>query len=340
MSSNHLWSSTLLSVLVFALIILGLLSLASSESVITLTQTTMVTLPPTTLTTTVELAGGTQTLTLVVPGYKIIQYYEEPDVICIVTFRMIERVPPQTVTVGGTAISIPGTTISTVMSESVWTISTEYLRPGWTTTYTGYGGEIPVKIVIGEMTMTVTMPAYGEFREACGSAKIRNIVSFILDKVPATFIYAYEGTTISIPEYVYTIPGMTLEAEPFTTTYTSTMKGTTYTTTMTTPGVTMISTVVLPSTRYVSTIIKPGGTTVSYIYSTVTVAETTTPTRTETTTPPAVTTTPTTATQTQVLTTTTQPQPQAPFDYTLLIGIAAVIVIVGAAAVLLMRRKR
>ncbi|MEM3905462.1 MAG: hypothetical protein QXZ17_01120 [Nitrososphaerota archaeon] len=337
-------SSFLLSIIIFALIIIGLVYVAGSQSVVTLTSTTTITLPPTTMTTTVEMPGGVQTVTVVMPGFKIIQYYEEPDVVCVVIFRMIKMEEPQVVTFGGTTVTIPGTTFSTVISESAWAISTVETRPGYTTTYTGYGGEIPVKMVVGDMTMTFTMPAYGEFREACRGVTVKNILSFILDKAPATFLYAFPGTTISIPEYVYTMPVMPMEAEPITTTYTTTKMGTTYLTTTSMPGTTLISTFSMPGTTYVSTIVKPGGTMISFIYYTTTIPGTTstpatTVTRTET---PTGTTTPTTRTTTTPVTTqTTTPTAQPTADWTLylVLGLVVVVVIAGV-AVLALRRKR
>jgi hypothetical protein len=268
------------------------------------------------------MAGGTQAVTIVMPGYRVVMYYEEPDVLCVVTFRLIKTVPPQTVTYGGSVVSVPGTTISTVMTQSVMTFSSIETKPGYTTTYTGYGGEMPVEMVFGEMTMTVNMPVYGEFREACGGATIKDVMSIILDSVPATFFYAFEGITMSIPQQIVTMPGMTQEMEPFTTTYTSTIKGTTYYSTMTNPATTVITTMEMPGTTYVSTVVKPGGTTISLIYSTTTVTEAATPpptttTRTTTTSPvsPAATTPVTPITTTTAQQTTPTGPPAA--DYTL-----------------------
>lgn len=334
--------SFLLSVIIFGLIVLGLAHVVGSQSVVTLTSTTTITLPPTTIVTTVKMAGGTQAMTLIMPGYRVVMYYEEPDVVCTVVFRMIEVTEPRVVTVGGTTVSMPGATISTVLSESVYAYSTVYTRPGYTTTYTGYGGEIPVKIVVGEMTMTATMPAYGEFREACGGATIKNIMSIILDKAPATFFLAQPGTTITIPQYVFTVPVMPMEVEPFTTTYTTTQRGTTYTMTTSMPGTTMISTLSMPGTTYVSTIVKPGGTSVSLVYYTTTLSEpTSTPatsvTRTET---PTAVTTPTTPTTT-VITTETTPAGQPTTDWTLILVLGlVVVVIIAGVAVIALRRKR
>jgi hypothetical protein len=65
---------------------------------------------------------------------------------------------------------------------------------------------MPVEMVFGEMTMTVNMPVYGEFREACGGATIKDVMSIILDSVPATFLYAFEGMTMSIPQQIVTMP--------------------------------------------------------------------------------------------------------------------------------------
>jgi len=331
---------TLLSLLVFSLVVLGLVVVAMSESVVTVTSTTTVTLPPTTILTTVEMPGGTQALTVIMPGYRIVMYYEKPDVLCIITFRAIETMPPQTVTYGGTVISVPGTTISTVVSQSVLTFSTVEISPGYTTTYTGFAGEKPVEMVFGGMTITMTLPLYGEIREACGEAAVKNVMSIIFDSVPATFMYAFEGMTTSIPQQVVTIPGMTMEMEPFTTTYTTTRKGTTYYTTETNPGSTVITTMEGPGTTFVSTIVKPGGTVISLIYSTYTVPET--PTSPATTVTRSLTTGPVTATPTTTTTAqTTTPTGQPAADYTLYIILAVIIVIaIAGVALVTMRKKR
>ncbi len=330
-------------VLIFSLIIVGLTAGVFSQNVITRTRTSTVleTMGGTTITTTILVEGGERTITMVIPGYVLIDVRLESGRTCVVVFRALREIPEQTVTIEGGTFEFPGTTLSTVIREQTVVFSTAYTDSGWTTTYTGAGPGYATTI-LGYAT---TFPALGELRETCGENIISLLNTVIFETAPATFYLAFPGYTVTISAATYTIPGITMEIEPFTTTYTSTIEGVSETLTTTFRGSTTLQTVTLQPSTYVSTMVKEGST----VTRLVTVVETVT--LEETTTPPATTTTPTTtATQTQTtqtatttpqVTTRTETQPQpAQFDVAIIAIVLVVLAVVAGAVVYILKRKR
>ncbi len=311
-----------------------------SQSVVTRTRTSTVLeiTGGTTILTTIVVEGGEKTITMVIPGYVIIEVFSESGRTCVVVFRVLTEIPERTLTIGGGTFEIPGATISTVIRERTIIFSTAYTDPGWITTYTGLGPGYTTTMRVGQMEFTVTYPLWGELRETCGENIVSALNTVIFETAPATFYLAFPGYTTTIPAMTYTVPRITLDIEPFTTTYTSVIEGVTETRTTTFRGSTVIETITLPASTYVSTIVKEGSTVTKLVtlVETVTLEEaTTTPTTTITqtqTTQPATTTPQATRTETQA-------QP-APFDVVTISLVAAVLVVVAGVVVYILKRKR
>ncbi len=247
-------------------------------------------------------------------------------------FKAFREIPETVISFPGTTISVPGGTFSTVVNQATYVTSLIETHAGWTMTYTGLGPGLRTTISIGPLVTTMEIPAYGELREVCGPEIIRQIMTIILERAPATVLIAFPGLTMTLPGATYTMPGMTLEIEEFTTTYTSVLAGATYTTTYTVTGMTIQSTVQMPPTSYVTTVISPGGVSTVYVIYTTTLAEETTPTTTTaptTTAPPPVTTP-----------TTTEAGAAQPIDPLVLAVIGVAIAVVVVAVVFALRRGR
>ncbi len=320
--------------LVSFLLILGMAGGALSQRAETRTSTLVTTLPATTVVSTVVLEGGVATVTLQIPGFVVIEYFDESGRSCTVVFRAKRELPETTVAFQGTTASFPGATFSTVINQATFVTSEVEESPGWTTTYRGAGPEVVVTMTFGPYVTTLKMSVFGELREACGPATIRRIMTIILERAPATVMMAFPGLTMTFPGFTYTLPGMTLEIEEFTTTYTSYISGETYTTTYTHTGSTGVMTMEQPATSYVTTIISPGRVLTTYvIYTTTITDETTPPTATETVTPTRTETTPTAPPPAQA-------EAPPPIDPLILAIVGAVIIVVVATAVYALRRRR
>ncbi len=338
------------ALLVLLVIIMGLAGPAISQRIETRTSTVVTTLPPETITTTIVAEGGVVTATIQFPSFMVIQYVDESGRTCTVVFKAFREIPETVISFPGTTISVPGGTFSTVVNQATYVTSLIETHAGWTMTYTGLGPGLRTTISIGPLVTTMEIPAYGELREVCGPEIIRQIMTIILERAPATVLIAFPGLTMTLPGATYTMPGMTLEIEEFTTTYTSVLAGATYTTTYTVTGMTIQSTVQMPPTSYVTTVISPGGVSTVYVVYTTTLAEETTPTTTGTTKPieattPTTTTAPTTTAPPPVTTPTTteagaaQPAAQ-PIDPLVLAVIGVAIAVVVVAVVFALRRGR
>ncbi|MEM3096099.1 MAG: hypothetical protein QXV62_03775 [Nitrososphaerota archaeon] len=231
------------------LIVLGFAGLVYSQSVITTTTTRLVTVQPTTYITETTISGTTIVATLQIPSYTLLMEVRSPDQTCTVTFTA--QTPPAAITIPGTTIAVPGTTISTVFTvQSIETTMTE-VEGGTTVTTTGF--EMLPIVTEG---LTLTMPVYGVGSEFCDQITVTNIVTYMVDSVPATIIIAFEGisttfggTTISMefPELDLTTTMLrtnTGVTERFTTRF----PGTFYTTTQTIQPTTIRETVVRSGT--------------------------------------------------------------------------------------------
>ncbi len=327
------------------MIMVGLAGPAISQRIETRTSTVVTTLPPETITTTIVAEGGVVTATIQFPSFVVIQYVDESGRTCTVVFKAFREIPETVISFPGTTISVPGGTFSTVVNQATYVTSLIETHAGWTTTYTGLGPGLRTTISIGPLVTTMEIPAYGELREVCGPEIIRQIMTIVLERAPATVLIAFPGLTMTLPGATYTMPGMTFEIEEFTTTYTSVLEGTTYTTTYTVTGTTILSTVQMPPTSYVTTVISPGGVSTVYVVYTTTLAEETTPTTTGTTKPieatTATTTTPTTTAPPPVTTpTTTKAGAAQPIDPLVLAVIVVAIAVVVVAVVFALRGRR
>jgi hypothetical protein len=345
--SKALRPSFLRALLVLLVIMVGLAGPAISQRIETRTSTVVTTLPPKTITTTIVSEGVVVTATIQFPDFVVIQYVDESGRTCTVVFRAFRESPETVISFQGTTISVPGGTFSTVINQATYVTSLVETSAGWTTTYTGLGPGVRTTISIGQLVTTMEIPAYGELREVCGPETIRQIMTIILERAPATLLIAFPGLTMTIPGVTYTVPGMTLGIEEFTTTYTSVLEGATYTTTYTVTGTTMQSTVQMPSTSYVTTVISPGGVATVYVVYTTTLAEETTPTTTETTrlteatTTPATTAAPTTTAPPPVTRAiTTEVGAAQPIDPLVLAVVGVAIAVVVVAVFFALRRGR
>ena len=311
--------------LVFFLVLLGLAGYAYSQNVITTTTTRVVTVPGTTFVTETVISGTTVLATVQIPGFLLIIEDRVPDQVCTVYFTATQ--PPSVIIIPGA--TIPGTTFSTVVSQKTYAVTNVYAEGGATSTRTGVEN---VQVVF--MGFTTRLPLYGIVREFCERITVTGVYTVIVDTVPATLRFAFEG---------YSFPGTTLSLTMqlpseflVTTMFTKTKTGTTERFTTSYPGTyTTVREVVSPTTIR-QTVTSPGTTYVETYTTVITLAQTTTTPTTPTT--PA-TTTPTTATPTQTIATkTTTPQPAAGFPIDLLLPAVAIAVVVVVVVIALRLR--
>lgn len=312
----------------------GVIATGIAQQIVTTTTTTVVTIPGKTYVTTIQ--GGESTITMIVPEYTMIIVEKYPDQTCRLVVKPIQA--EGAMTIPGTTITVPGTTMQTTITDPTIKHSTVYQEDGVTTT-TGFTYLKFVTTAAGQ-TFSVQMPIYAEIINECQTIQITEEVTIIIGSVPATFYYEYpemtysfEGTTITIEE---------MEEIPLTTiTTTDTRSGTTYTETTVFPGTTIATVVSLPSG--VTTISEPERIVTSTITYVTTIEGTPVTTPTQPTTPTTITTTGTTVltTPTPTKTETTPPIiPSAGLPIEIIIGIIAVAaVIVVVVAVLVFRRS-
>ncbi|MEM1942481.1 MAG: hypothetical protein QXO30_01280 [Candidatus Caldarchaeum sp.] len=298
---------------IIALVLIGVIGYVHGQTTITTTTTRVITVQPTTYTTETTISGTTIIATVQVPGYVLVIEVRQPDQVCTYTFTA--QAPPSVITIPGTTISIPGITFTTVFTQQSYATTVTRVQGGSTATRTGIEN---MPVVVGGFTMT--MPVYGQIREICSIITITDILSYVLQTVPATVVVAVGGFSTTFTGTTFTLTGV-YPTITLTTTGVSTVKGTTERRSITFPGTFFTTTEVVSPTTLKKTEVVPGTTRTETITTVITLQQTTSP---ATTTP-----TPTTGVATQPQTTfqtITQPAQAPALD--ILIPIAAVIVVV------------
>lgn len=330
-------------ILFFLILFLGFLATGIAQQVITTTTTTVLTIPGTTYVTT--LLGGENTVTIIMPKYTMIVVEKHPDQACTIVLKPLKT--EGVIIIPATTVTIPGTTVQTVFAEPTMKYSTTYEEDGTTTT-TGYTYIEFVTTIAGQ-TFSMPLPLYAEIIERCQTIQIIQEATIIMASVPATFYYAYQGTTYTFEGTTITVKDM-IEEIPITTITTTTITpGTTHTETTVFPGTTIVTAISLPTT--ISTVTEPQKIITSTITYVTTIVKSTPKTTPTTPTPTTITqTTPTTVTTTTIPTSPTTPtktettRPGIEFaglPLDILVGIiAAIAIIIIVVAVLLFREKR
>jgi hypothetical protein len=314
------------SFLVLVIVLLGFAGYAYSQNVITTTTTRVVTVQPTTLTTEVTVSGTTGTVTLEIPGFLLIMETREPGRQCTVYFTAQQ--PPSVWVRPGTTVA--GTTFSTVINQQTFATTATAVEGGTTVTTTGME---TVQVVT--QGITLPMPIWGVGREFCERVTVTDIITYIVQTVPATVRVAFEGFTFAGTTVSLELPDLGITT---TLTLTKTITGTTERFTTSFPGTSYTTVQVVQPTTYRETVTRPGTTYIETYTTVITLTET--PTRT---TPTATTTAQTTPTQTTAVATPTPTQtaatPPAGLPLDLLVpAIALAVIIVVAVFALRLRR--
>jgi hypothetical protein len=314
------------SFLVLVIVLLGFAGYAYSQNVITTTTTRVVTVQPTTVTTEVTVSGTTGTVTLEIPGFLLIMETREPGRQCTVYFTAQQ--PPSVWVIPGTTFA--GTTFSTVINQQTFATTATAVEGGTTVTTTGME---TVQIVTQGITMP--MPIWGVGREFCERVTVTDIITYIVQTVPATVRVAFEGFTFAGTTMSLELPDLGITT---TLTLTKTITGTTERFTTSFPGTSYTTVQVVQPTTYRETVTRPGTTYIETYTTVITLTET--PTRT---TPTATTTAQTTPTQTTAVATPTPTQtaatPPAGLPLDLLVpAIALAVIIVVTVFALRLRR--
>jgi hypothetical protein len=176
---------------------------------------------------------------------------------------------PGVIAFPGTTVTVPGATATLVLSAPTEITTTKPLSTAFTTT--GYTAlNITRTITIGTFVTAVTMPTfvYGLIEEACNLAYEISRSRIEPERLPATVVLAFEGTTFTFPGFTFTMPTEFMTRDPalenLRTTVIVTKGGETNTATVyigpTTivlntrvEGSTVTTTVVMPGTTYVRT---------------------------------------------------------------------------------------
>jgi hypothetical protein len=311
---------------VLVTVLLGFAGYAYSQNVITTTTTRVVTVQPTTVTTEVTVSGTTGTVTLEIPGFLLIMETREPGRQCTVYFTAQQ--PPSVWVIPGTTFA--GTTFSTVINQQTFATTATAVEGGTTVTTTGME-----TVQIATQGITMPMPIWGVGREFCERVTVTDIITYIVQTVPATVRVAFEGFTFAGTTMSLELPDLGITT---TLTLTKTITGTTERFTTSFPGTSYTTVQVVQPTTYRETVTRPGTTYIETYTTVITLTET--PTRT---TPTAATTAQTTPTQTTAVATPTPTQtaatPPASLPLDLLVpAIALAVIIVVAVFALRLRR--
>jgi hypothetical protein len=314
------------SFLVLVIVLLGFSGYAYSQNVITTTTTRVVTVQPTTVTTEVTVSGTTGTVTLEIPGFLLIMETREPGRQCTVYFTAQQ--PPSVWVIPGTTVA--GTTFSTVINQQTFATTATAVEGGTTVTTTGME-----TVQIATQGITLPMPIWGVGREFCERVTVTDIITYIVQTVPATVRVAFEGFTFAGTTVSLELPDLGITT---TLTLTKTITGTTERSTTSFPGTSYTTVQVVQPTTYRETVTRPGTTYIETYTTVITLTET--PTRTP---PTATATAQTTPTQTTAVATPTPTQtaatPPAGLPPDLLVpAIALAVIIVVAVFALRLRR--
>jgi hypothetical protein len=264
----------------------------------------------------------TQGITMPMPIWGV----REPGRQCTVYFTAQQ--PPSVWVIPGTTFA--GTTFSTVINQQTFATTATAVEGGTTVTTTGME---TVQVVTQGITMP--MPIWGVGREFCERVTVTDIITYIVQTVPATVRVAFEGFTFAGTTVSLELPDLGITT---TLTLTKTITGTTERFTTSFPGTSYTTVQVVQPTTYRETVTRPGTTYIETYTTVITLTET--PTRT---TPTATTTAQTTPTQTTAVATPTPTQtaatPPAGLPLDLLVpAIALAVIIVVAVFALRLRR--
>jgi hypothetical protein len=260
------------SFLVLVIVLLGFAGYAYSQNVITTTTTRVVTVQPTTVTTEVTVSGTTGTVTLEIPGFLLIMETREPGRQCTVYFTAQQ--PPSVWVIPGTTVA--GTTFSTVINQQTFATTATAVEGGTTVTTTGME-----TVQIATQGITMPMPIWGVGREFCERVTVTDIITYIVQTVPATVRVAFEGFTFAGTTVSLELPDLGITT---TLTLTKTITGTTERFTTSFPGTSYTTVQVVQPTTYRETVTRPGTTYIETYTTVITLTET--PTQTAAT-PPA-----------------------------------------------------
>ncbi len=257
-------------IVVLSMAFLGVIYPVLTATTVVETVTETVVQPGRTVTTVTVFEGGDVAIRIESPGVRVTVYYERQQQVCTVRFTAMPRPgQPGVIAFPGTTVTVPGATATLVLNAPTEVAATKTLSTAFTTTgYTVFN--ITRTLTIGTYATAITMPAfvYGLIEEGCNLAYEISRSRIEPERLPATVVIAFEGTTFTFPGFTFTMPTEFVTRDPelenLRTTLTVTKSGTTNTATIhigpTTivlntrvEGSTVTTTVVVPGTTYVRT---------------------------------------------------------------------------------------
>jgi hypothetical protein len=255
---------------VLSMAFLGVIYPVLTATTVVETVTETVVQPGRTITTVTVLEGGDVVIRVESPGVRVTVYYERQQQVCTVRFTAMPYPgQPGVIAFPGTTVTVPGATATLVLSAPTEITTTKPLSTAFTTTgYTVFN--ITRTLTIGTFATAIPMPAfvYGLIEEACNLAYEISRSRIEPERLPATVVLAFEGTTFTFPGFTFTMPTEFMTRDPalenLRTTVIVTKGGETNTATVyigpTTivlntrvEGSTVTTTVVMPGTTYVRT---------------------------------------------------------------------------------------
>jgi hypothetical protein len=187
---------------------LGVIYPVLTATTVVETVTETVVQPGRTITTVTVLEGGDVVIRVESPGVKVIVYYERQQQVCTVRFTAMPYPgQPGVIAFPGTTVTVPGATATLVLNAPTEITATKPLITAFTTT--GYTVlNITRTLTIGTFATAIPMPAfvYGLIEEACNLAYEISRSRIEPERLPATVVLAFEGTTFTFPGYTYTMP--------------------------------------------------------------------------------------------------------------------------------------
>jgi hypothetical protein len=257
-------------IVLLSMAFLGVVYPVLTATTVVETVTETVVQPGRTITTVTVLEGGDIVIRVESPGVRVTVYYERQQQVCTVRFTAMPYPgQPGVIAFPGTTVTVPGATATLVLSAPTEITTTKPLSTAFTTTgYTVFN--ITRTLTIGTFATAIPMPAfvYGLIEEACNLAYEISRSRIEPERLPATVVLAFEGTTFTFPGFTFTMPTEFMTRDPalenLRTTVTVTKRGETNTATVyigpTTivlntraEGSTVTTTVVVPGTTYVRT---------------------------------------------------------------------------------------
>jgi hypothetical protein len=250
--------------------VLGVIYPVLTATTVVETVTETIAQPGRTVTTVTVLEGGDVAIRIESPGVRVTVYYERQQQVCTVRFTAMPYPgQPGVIAFPGTTVTVPGATVTLVLSAPTEITTTKPLITAFTTTgYTVFN--ITRTLTIGTYATAIPMPTfvYGLIEEACNLAYEISRSRIEPERLPATVVIAFGGTTFTFPGFTFTMPTEFVTRDPalenLRTTVTVTRSGTTNTmtvyigpTTITfrtrAEESTVTTTVVMPGTTYFRT---------------------------------------------------------------------------------------